>query len=303
MNRFIGVVCLLISIFTFGQDASDISKLFPPDNTFEGWTLKDSIEVFSGDDLFYYINGGADIYLEYGFVQVAHCNYLDSTAAKIHLEIYEMVDNNAAYGIFTMNSSGKGNKISLGEAGFLYEYYLHYYIGNYYIRCNSSKKETQMIEAMQFIAAFPAGLITEENEKPALIQALDIDEFQFTQIKYFEGQLGLNNIFNFGHGSVAGFNEGLSARMDDKMIFVFAYTNDYKCREWFASAKGKMQMSRKFSDYKVEEGGFTVKDKSGNLFSFKSYGRFYVILKGYSWDDAGPIFEKIKSNLDNIEKK
>ena len=35
------------------------------------WSAEGEPEVYAGDDLFVYINGGAEIYHEYGFVQVA----------------------------------------------------------------------------------------------------------------------------------------------------------------------------------------------------------------------------------------
>lgn len=300
MIRLISIFCLFIACTAYTQDNQSVEKLIPTDNQIKGWTLKDSVETFLGDDLFYFINGGADIYLEYGFVKVVHANYVNSEGGKIHLEVYEMEDSKAAYGIFTLNSSGNGNNIDIGEEGILYDYYLHYFKGNYYVRCTASAKDQHLIDALKEFGSYTADMIKQISKKPFLLVAIDIKEFQPSQIKYFEGQLGLNNVFNFGHGSIAGFYEGVAAGAGDKMVFVFAYKNDYECREWFASAKGKMQMSKKFFNYAANDDGFTVKDKADIFYSFKPYGRFFMVLKGYNWDEAQPLFNKMKLNLEKV---
>ena len=301
MIRILVVCYFFIALSAYTQESLQIEKFFPADNQIGEWVIKDSIETFFGDDLFYFINGGADIYLEYGFVKVAHANYMNSEEAKIHLEVYEMEDNKAAFGIFTLNSSGNGNKIDIGEGAFLYDYYLHFFKGNYYIRCTTSAEDQLLMEAIKNFGTYTANMIDQKGQKLSLLEAINMQEFQPAEIKYFEGQLGLNNVFNFGHGSVAGFNEGIAAETWEKMVFVFAYKNDYKCREWFASAKGKMQMSKKFFDYVANDDGFTVKDKAGIFFTFKPHGRFFMALKGYNWEEAKPVFDRLISNLNKIE--
>lgn len=300
MNRFYFVLFIIISYTAFSQESGDILKLFPDNELFGEWALKDSVEVFSGEDLFHYINGGADVFLEYGFKQVAHCNYIDSTAAKIRLEVFEMEKSESAYGIFTLNSSGRGMALDIGEEGILYDYYLHFYKANYYIRCSVTRKEPALLEMMKEFAAFSEGLIKGKGKKPALMLAIEFEDIEAKQLKYVVGQIGLDNVYNFGHGSIAGFHDGVIAKWDDKIVFVFAYDNGKNRREWFASARGKMQMSKKFSNYTAIEDGFTVKDKNGVYFSFKPYGRFFIVLKGYYWTQAGSLFGKISGNLDRV---
>ena len=45
------------------------------EETDAGWTPSEDARVFSGDDLFIYINGGAAIYHEYGFEEVRVSEY------------------------------------------------------------------------------------------------------------------------------------------------------------------------------------------------------------------------------------
>jgi hypothetical protein len=296
IEKFLWIGFVFLNIVGYSQE-HDLKKLMPAEGSIEGWIIKDPIEIFIGDDLFEMINGGADIYLEYGFVQVAQMKFENAVAVRDHLEIYEMEDSNAAYGIFTMNSSGKGNIIEIGDVAILYDYYLHFVKGKYYVRCTTSRKEESNIQSIKDFAVIIEKNIKEKGEKPELLKSFDLQGKEINKVKYFEGQIALGNIYNFGHGSVAGFIKGVACNWEDKQLFVLAYENDKKRREWFASLKGKMNMNKKYSDYTTVEDGITVKDKNGKFLSFKPYGKYYMIVKGLNWNEAAPVFEEIIGNL------
>lgn len=60
------------------------------------------IRTFSGESLYGYINGGADLYLEYGF-QEATVTEFTVKKNKYKVEIYRMKDPESAFGIFTVS--------------------------------------------------------------------------------------------------------------------------------------------------------------------------------------------------------
>jgi hypothetical protein len=289
---------LLVALsYVNGQDKNNIAKILPEDGYFKNWRVKDSIRTFTGEDLFSYIDGGADIYLEYGFNQVVSCKYRNLQATDIHVEVYKMTSDTAAFGIFTINSSGKGQPIDLGNKAYVYDYYLDFLKGPYFVRCTSSKKDALIMDTLQMFAAYVDNKILEVGKEPLLTNVFRIDNMEFRNIKYFTGIIGLGNVFNFGHGAIAGFKEGVVGYSDDKILYTFSYTDDRKCREWFASAKGKMQMNQKFIDFEQKENGFTIKDKGGINYCFVSYKRFIIILKGIAWEEAQPLLEQIRKNL------
>lgn len=288
---------ILLGFGVLAQETNNILKLLPKDVEWDEWTIADSAEIYTGEDLYLFINGGADIYLEYGFEKVVNIRYKNAVAVKMHLEIYEMLDPGAAYGIFTLNSSGKGTPEDIGDAGILFDYYLHFVRDKYYVRVTTSRKEEATIKSIHQFAELVEENIPSKGAKPELLNAFDLKDKELKKAKYIRGQIALGNIFNFGHGSVAGFNEGVTANFEEKMFFVFAYQDDREAREWFASCKGKMNMNKKFTDYTSVEDGLTVIDKAGNYLSFKPYGRYYMAIKGMNWEEAAPVFEEISHNL------
>jgi len=291
---------LILCTISFGQEQFDIQSLLPENGFIPNWNIKDSIETYKGDDLFMYINGGADLYLEYGFEEAAAGRYLNYMSNNIHVDIYKMSSIDAAYGIFTLGSTSKGKPLELGDQSLLYDYYLDLWKGPYFMRFTANKKDNGMIDTLLIFARSIDSKISIKGKKPQLTQAFLLPGMEISNVKYITGIIGLNNVFNFGHGSIAGFSEGLFGNWEDKLLFVFSYEDDRKRREWFASAKGKMQMSKKFSNYTAVDDGFTVTDKSGNYLSFIPYNKYILIIKGIGWEESKPVFKKMQKNLDQF---
>lgn len=282
------------------QEKAATPALFPGDNQFEGWILKDSILVFSGERLYLHVDEAAGLYSEFGYVRSFQADYRDSLANRIQLNVFEMLDADAAWGIFTMNSSGKGQHVEVGNVAILYDYMIHFVKGNYYVRCVTSNNDPAHIDLLMRFATFISSEINTVAKKPALLSAFEFSEMQPQQLKFFKGQLGLNDIFEFGHGSIAGFDQGASSRYEEKMYFVFAYSGERKRREWFASARGKMNMNQRFSDYTAVDEGFTAIDRNGTVFSFTPYKNVILVVRGYSWKEAQAVFSEMKANLDRV---
>jgi hypothetical protein len=75
-----------------------------------GWTLSGTPRTFAKESLYGYIDGGAEIFLQYGFRNLWVFQFVpDKPAAKkkeITLEIYQMASPAAAFGIFSMRREG-----------------------------------------------------------------------------------------------------------------------------------------------------------------------------------------------------
>ncbi len=299
-------VLILIIIITFFsgkhlvcQDNINIKELFPDNYFFKGWAMKDSIAIYNGENLYYYIDGGADIYLEYGFIEAASSKYQNDSGTVIHLEIYKMASDSAAFGIFTLNSSEKGIPVNVGDKAIQYDNYLDLWKGSYFIRCSRQKTESNIMDKLELFAGFVNDKIAVSGNEPKITNLFRNVSMEVTNVKYITGITGLGNVYNFGHGAIAGFTEGLIGYSDDKMLFIFRYANDHKCREWFASAKGKMQMNQKFSDYLPVENGFTIKHKEGINFCFVQNKQLILIIKGMEWEEAQPVLDQIRKNLND----
>jgi len=67
-----------------------------------GWEQQGSARRFTADNLFEYIDGNAEGYLLYGFVQMQGVT-CQSGDESILVDVFEMTDADSAYGVFTAN--------------------------------------------------------------------------------------------------------------------------------------------------------------------------------------------------------
>lgn len=75
-----------------------------PSGTFApGWTAPGPPRAFVEQDLFNHIDGGAELYLEFGFVRLQVQSYVQG-GAELSAELYEMADPAGALGIYLMNA-------------------------------------------------------------------------------------------------------------------------------------------------------------------------------------------------------
>ena len=65
-----------------------------------GWEISDP-DFYSAKELYGYINGGAELYLEYGFRQVT-AQRCSKGSQELQVDVYEMVSSEAAFGMFSI---------------------------------------------------------------------------------------------------------------------------------------------------------------------------------------------------------
>lgn len=91
-----------------------------------------SLRTFNGPSLFGYINGGAELYLEYGF-QFASTAEIDYMGGRYKTEIYGMADPEAAFGIYSVSKFRCPASPDISEFTCQNKYQLQICKGSYYI--------------------------------------------------------------------------------------------------------------------------------------------------------------------------
>lgn len=113
----IGVMLLLLAASAAAQQTPRVlSNYLPAGAEISGWTLSEAPKTYIGDKLYEMINGGADIYHEYGFTQVMRAAYVDGRGKSIKLEIYETESPAAVYGIRSVAAAKDWQSARTGES-------------------------------------------------------------------------------------------------------------------------------------------------------------------------------------------
>jgi len=166
-----------------------------------GFEVKDH-QSFTGSSLFGRINGGAELFLEYGFLQLDYYQ-LVKEGKEYNLDIYRMKDPLAAYGIFSIKRFRCRDDSSQNEYVCQTPYQLSFARSEYFVTlANDYGTDFAMLESR---------LIAEELMKTMPHRKLIIPQFdelfQFEKATFpivLKGKLGFQN----GNPSWESFFEG-----------------------------------------------------------------------------------------------
>jgi hypothetical protein len=97
-----------------------------------GWEQSGAMRQYASDNLYDYKDGGAEGYLVYGFVRMAGID-CKSGANTLAIDVSEMTDADAAYGIFAANLDSRQPIVQIGMGGQVQAQSASFAKGKYYV--------------------------------------------------------------------------------------------------------------------------------------------------------------------------
>jgi hypothetical protein len=91
---------------------------------------------FYSSDLYRYMDGGADIYLKYGLVAMAHREY-QPAGVDMTVDVFDMGGPLQAFGMYSAERSPEYHFIPIGAEGYNSELTLNFLQGRYYVRLSA----------------------------------------------------------------------------------------------------------------------------------------------------------------------
>jgi hypothetical protein len=101
-----------------------------------GWKLEGKPQVFSPGILYEYINGAADLYLDYEFQELTVTEYKGEKKAGVIIEVYRHRDPTQAFGIYSQERLSDAKYLDLGAQGYYEPGLMNFLSGPYYVKIN-----------------------------------------------------------------------------------------------------------------------------------------------------------------------
>lgn len=265
------------------QTENRLTALAPEEFGNGEWTRHRKAEIYQGDDLFLYINGGAEIYHEYGFRQVLLQDYINANEKSLSLEIYEMENQESAFGIFTFQASPSGEKVDIGNEGRMEGYYINFWKGPFLITITGFEEDEETSRGVKTLAQAVAGRIPSdaENKKPPIVDLLPKKNFIDGSLTYYKGPLGLYNRYPFSDEDIFQFTIGVSGEYDnEKIVFILAYPDETAASKRYTKSTFKFKAMSRYSNYDKKDGIFHMQDDEEKLISLTNRGKYLVIVIG-----------------------
>jgi hypothetical protein len=191
MNKLLSILIFITVSAQIAFSQNDIPVLDSTDIPDAAITRS---ERYDGKSLWGYINGGADIYLEYGFDKV-FVQEIIWKQYQFKINVYRMKDEEAAFGIFSVSRHKCAPSDSISEFNCVTPYHIQIAHGRFYISVvndNGSSEEQEL--AIQL-----AKKISKKSKEKKIVLPTLFDKGVFfpyiTAVKFFKGRLGIENGF------------------------------------------------------------------------------------------------------------
>src|ERR1039458_1446475 len=125
------IIILLSIVLASPASAQDSTSLFP---SFRGWTIATDKTVYNPNNLWDIIDGAADLFLEYGFVDLHIGRYHKGEDSEIRVELYKFDSEVDAFGIYSQERNPEYAFIDIGVQAYREEGVLNFLTGIYYVK-------------------------------------------------------------------------------------------------------------------------------------------------------------------------
>jgi hypothetical protein len=171
-----------------------------------GWAQEGLAREFVADNLFEYLDGNAEGYLIYGFTRLQNVT-CKSGGDSIVIDVYEMANPEAAYGIFAANRDPNLPIAPLGMGGQILPHRAAFCKDKYYVELTASSAEDSTPALKAFVAETEKR-ISGRTEPPEALAWFSAEKLLFVRL-IPESVLGLRLLkrgyvaqYEFGKGFV-----------------------------------------------------------------------------------------------------
>lgn len=172
------------------------------------WKAKEPARVFKKDKLFDFIDGGAEIYYEYGFARAATREYLNGEDS-VTVDVFEMSNPEAAFGIFSNERDPEGANPGIGDdcaaspGRLVFRQAAYYVRGLYY-------GESEDAPVLGLFGRKVSSLIGNRAAPPRILSILP-EGADARKAMLVSGPLALRNFYPLGENDLLGFKAGTRA--------------------------------------------------------------------------------------------
>ncbi len=197
----------IAAVFSMCVNQPELIQLLP-DNV-EGWTVAEQDRIYTPDNLYDYIDGGAELYLSYDFRRMINRVYTAPDQPTIQVDLFDMGTSQNAYGVFshsreTIDSTyGQGSQYVPGL--------LLFWKDRYYVSILASPETEKAKQTISRIARRIEQAIPREGQKPQILRLLPEEALVHESVRYFHHYIWLNSHYYIADENILHINEDTDA--------------------------------------------------------------------------------------------
>ena len=198
---------LILGALGLWQMKSDITVLLP--DTIEDWKVSAKDQIYSRENLYKYIDGGAELYISYGFKKVINRTYSKRGQPDIVVDLFDMGTSHNAFGVFSHSRETIDN--TFGQGSQYTEGLLLFWKDRFFVSILASPETVESRSAVFDVAGKIETAIKNEGPLPEILDLLPDQSLVRESIRYFHHYIWLNSHYFVSDRNILHINEKTDA--------------------------------------------------------------------------------------------
>jgi hypothetical protein len=288
-------LCFLIVLFFLGSvmwcDAlgRDIPGCLP--EVYNSYVLSDRLD-YNAENLYEYINGGAEMYLSYGLVGMKGRKYEGEGVPQVTVEVYEMTSSENAFGVYTQSRDRE--EFDYGQGSQSFGDFILFWKDRYFVIVTVQRASAEGSETIRYFASLLDRAIEAKGALPGIIGALPSEGLVSGGYLYFHHYIWLNAYMFIADYNIVDIDDGCDAVLakygtgEDRCVLLLV---EYPDEERAVKAVGKMRA--RFAP-EMSDGDSAICLEDGTWFALGCKGRRLVaVFNGREKAVAMNLYESI----------
>ena len=255
MRMFSARTAVLLLVCCSFTGAQTRESLYPE---VKGWKLTIEENVYTPNNLWDVIDGAADLFLEYNFVDLHIARYQKSADLEIKVELYRHKSAVDAFGMYSQERYPDYHFIDLGTQGYVEKGTVNFLCGEYYIKISTVQSEKAAQDGLMTIGGSLEKRLKRMKSWPSLIAAFPTKGKQANTEQYvarnFLGYSFFNSVFT------ASYNDGAALK-----AFIMRLQSPDEASKTIETYLATLPQEGKS---KTEGGRFRVRDPHNGIITF-----------------------------------
>ncbi len=189
------------------NDLVQLQLLLP--EPINGWRITEKDQMYNPKNLFDYIDGGAELYLSYGFQQVVTRTFTKTDEPDIIVDIFDMGSSESAFGVFSHSREvidttfGQGSQYTAGL--------LLFWKDRYYVSLMASYETEQARQTIFQMAHQIDAAIPQKGQMPKILSYLPQKNLVRESIRFFRHHVWLNSHYFISDENILHINQNTAA--------------------------------------------------------------------------------------------
>ena len=276
------------------DESQKLARLLP--EAVEGWQIGREDQVFNRENLYNYINGGAELYLSYGFLEMISRTYTQPGQPDIVVDILDMGTSQNTFGVFAHSRESIAS--DFGQGSEYHQGYLQFWRDHYLVSIIASPETAESKQAIFTLAKEIETAIGVEGPLPDILGLLPEQNLVEESVRYFRNHFWMNSHFFLADENILSLNDQTDALLarygalgQRSILLLVNYPRDKEAEAAYTSfAKAYLPELAHEPSAQVGDGTWTASQVSGNL--------LMIVFKAPSPETALSLIEAVQRKLD-----